>query len=278
MLYNIIKQLQETSSTNDKLAIMEQHKDNLLFKEYMRLVSCPSINFYITAKTFPTMPMPMAHQASFDMKDLEHAERTFAKRMLTGDAAKLGIRHWLADQATEQDQELCRMLLLKDIRAKIGVTLVNKVWPNLCVSVPYMRCSLPDEKTLEKFKNEEQFFVQLKYDSSFAYAFKSSQEFALITRAGSRYPKEIASIITEGIPENYVLMGELEVIYKGEVLPRKDGCGVLNSLLKGESLPLGFGLQLTTWDVVSVEEFSKGKSDKPYWERFNLLKGMFTNE
>lgn len=43
MLYNIIKQLQETSSTNDKLEIMKANKDNELFKEYMRLCTCPSI-------------------------------------------------------------------------------------------------------------------------------------------------------------------------------------------------------------------------------------------
>lgn len=34
MLYNIIKQLQETTSTNDKLEIMKANKDNELFKEY----------------------------------------------------------------------------------------------------------------------------------------------------------------------------------------------------------------------------------------------------
>lgn len=43
MLYNIIKKLQETSSTNDKLEIMKANKDNELFKEFMRLVTCPSI-------------------------------------------------------------------------------------------------------------------------------------------------------------------------------------------------------------------------------------------
>lgn len=43
MLYNIIRQLQETPSTNDKLEIMKTNKGNELFKEYMRLSTCPSI-------------------------------------------------------------------------------------------------------------------------------------------------------------------------------------------------------------------------------------------
>lgn len=275
MLYNIIKQLQETPSTNDKLSILKANKDNELLREYMRLVCCPSVSFYITAKTFPAVEHFGSEVISLHW--LRTVPPTLYKREVTGNNAKTYVRDYMHVLKQEQ-QELFKMLLLKDIRAKVGATLVNKVWPNLCVSVPYMRCSLPDEKTLEKFKNGEQFFVQLKYDSSFAYAFKSPREFALITRAGSRYPKEIASIITEDIPENYVLMGELEVVYKGEVLSRKDGCGVLNSLLNGGPLPSGCGLQLTAWDVVSVEEFSKSKSDKPYWERLNLLRGMFTNE
>jgi len=278
MLYNILKQLQETPSTNDKLSILKANKDNETLKEYMRLVCCPSVSFYITAKTFPVVSKIGTHTFQSLMNaGYSLGTKELSQRHVTGQAAKNFIVATMED-LDEEHQQLYKMLLLKDIRAKVGATLVNKVWPNLCVSVPYQRCSLPDEKTLEKFKNGEQFFVQLKYDSSFAYAFKSPREFALITRAGSRYPKEIASIITEDIPENYVLMGELEVVYKGEVLSRKDGCGVLNSLLNGGPLPSGCGLQLTAWDVVSVEEFSKSKSDKPYWERLNLLRGMFTNE
>lgn len=33
MLYNIIKQLQETPSTNDKLSILKANKDNELLKD-----------------------------------------------------------------------------------------------------------------------------------------------------------------------------------------------------------------------------------------------------
>lgn len=280
MLYNIIKQLQETSSTNDKLAIMEQHKDNLLFKEYMRLVSCPSVNFYITAKTFPTMPMPMAHQASFDMKDLEHAERTFAKRMLTGDAAKLGIRHWLADQATEQDQELCRMLLLKDIRAKVGVTLVNKVWDKLCVDLPYSRCSLPDEKNLKAFSKGETFIVQTKSDGQFAaLVLETAEWFAdvqLYTRNGSTYPQWFADYIAEGLNDNNaVYEGELLCYRNGQMLSRKEGNGVLNSILQGGELPEGVGVLYTVWNRLPLSDWKEGKTARAYGSMFlSLIKRL----
>jgi DNA ligase-1 len=264
MLYSIIKQLQETSSTNDKLAIMEQHKDNMLLKEYMRLVSCPSVNFYITAKTFPTMPMPMAHQVSFDMKDLEHAERTFAKRMLTGDAAKLGIRHWLADQATEQDQELCRMLLLKDIRAKVGVTLVNKVWDKLCVDVSYQRCSLPDEKNLKAFSKGETFIVQTKSDGQFA-ALVLDADVQLYTRNGSTYPQWMAEYIAEGLNDtNAVYEGELLCYRNGQMLSRKEGNGILNSILQGGELPEGVDVLYTVWNRLQLNEWKEGKTDTKY--------------
>ena len=40
----------------------------------------------------------------------------------------------------EEGQELLRMMLLKDIRAGVGVSTANKVWPDLCLQVAYQRC------------------------------------------------------------------------------------------------------------------------------------------
>ena len=39
-------------------------------------------------------------------------------------------------------QELLKMMLLKDLRAGVSVSsaTVNKVWPGLCLQVPYQRC------------------------------------------------------------------------------------------------------------------------------------------
>ena len=40
------------------------------------------------------------------------------------------------NQSTYQVKE-SEMMLLKDIRAGVGVSTVNKVWPGWCISIPY---------------------------------------------------------------------------------------------------------------------------------------------
>lgn len=273
-LYTIIKQLQETSSTNEKLAIMQENEDKELFKEYMRLVTCPSINFYISEKTFPDIPLPRGRQECFDMKDLGHCQRTFAERMVTGDIVKLCVREWLADQACREDQELCRMLLLKDIKAKIGVTLVNKVWPNLCVSIPYQRCSLPDEKTLTKFKTGEGFIVQTKGDGMFAsLVLEPSQwgeDVKLFTRNGNKFPQYFAEYIADGLNDmNAVYEGELLCFRNSELLSRKKGNGILNSVMQGSGeLPSDVSVQYHVWNRLPIADWKAGKTNKTYGECF----------
>lgn len=276
MLYNIIKQLQETTSTNDKLEIMKANKDNDLFREYMRLVSCPSVSFYITEKTLPVVEKCYAHQACFDMLDLKHCESEFAKRNVTGNDAKLAMRRWMEDQASMEDVELCRMLLLKDIRAKIGVTLVNKVWPNLCVDVPYQRCSLPDEKTLKKFNNGETFIVQTKGDGMFSSLVLDTTDWSdnasLFTRNGNKFPQWFAEHISEGLNDNQaVYEGELLCFRNGEMLSRKEGNGILNSVMQGGEKPEGVLVEYHVWNRLPLEDWKAGKTDKTYKECWEHL-------
>jgi hydroxymethylpyrimidine pyrophosphatase-like HAD family hydrolase len=52
-LYEIIKKLQETPGSNDKISILKEHTDNAQLKWYLRQALCPSISYYFTSKTFP---------------------------------------------------------------------------------------------------------------------------------------------------------------------------------------------------------------------------------
>lgn len=277
MLYNIIKRLQKTPSTNDKLEIMKANKDNELFKEYMRLCTCPSANFYITEKTLPVVDKCYAHQAAFNKLDLRHCESEFAKRNVTGNDAKLAMRRWMEDQATMEDVELCRMLLLKDIRAKVGVTLVNKVWPNLCVDVPYMRCSLPDEKTLKKFNTGETFIVQTKGDGMFA-SLVLNNEALLFTRNGNKFPQWVAEYVSEGLDDNlWVYEGELICVKNSEILSRKESNGILNSVMQGGELPKNVSIRYFVWNRIPVFDWKAGKSSNTYTDYFKSLRATLEN-
>lgn len=275
MLYNIIKQLQDTPSTNDKLSILKANKDNELLKEYLRLVCCPSVSFYITAKTFPVVSKIGTHTFQSLMNaGYSLGTKELSQRHVTGQAAKNFIVATMED-LDEEHQQLYKMLLLKDIRAKVGATLVNKVWPNLCVSVPYMRCSLPDEKTLEKFKKAEKFIVQTKGDGMFASLVldsKSSEKTKLFTRNGSKFPAWFAEYLATGLDDDkHVYEGELICFKDGVMLSRQQGNGILNSIMQGEDMPANVCVCYYVWNRVDTFSWKNGKESNVYVDLFQSL-------
>lgn len=283
MLYNIIKQLQETARTNEKLEIMKANKDNELFKEYMRLVCCPSISFYITEKTFPIVSKTGKHTfQSLYSTGYSLGTKELSQRHVTGQAAKNFIIATMED-LDKDHQQLYKMLLLKDIRAKIGVTLVNKVWPNLCVDVPYQRCSLPDDKTLKKFNNGETFIVQTKCDGSFATLAmeEDGSKVSLYTRNGNSYPTHVVEHLLQGSYNwegarkgaNHALEGELLCFRNGEMLSRKEGNGLLNSLMQGAEIPEDITLKQILWNYLPIKDWKSGKTAREYGNCFTALYG-----
>lgn len=279
MIYHIIKQLQQTSSTNEKLAIMEANKDNELLKEYMRLVTCPSVSFYITEKAFPVVTKTGAHTfQSLSAAGYTIGVEGLSQRHVTGQAAKNFIIATMED-LDEEHQELYKMLLLKDIRAKIGVTLVNKVWPSLCVDIPYMRCSLPNEKNLNKFKEAETFIVQTKGDGMFASLVLDNnnwnEDVSLYTRNGNKFPQWMAEYISEGLNDTQaVYEGELLCFRKDKMLSRKEGNGILNSIMQGGELPEDVSVQYHVWNRLPLEDWKGGVASHNYQVCFSSLVSM----
>ena len=75
-------------------------------------------------------------------------------------------------------------MLLKDIKAGISVSTINKVWPDLIFSQGYMRCSLPKDVDLVEWPWKEGVYSQVKMDGM--YAAGSNKQ--MITRNGSVFP------------------------------------------------------------------------------------------
>ena len=136
-LYEIIKKLQETPGSNDKIGILKEYTENAQLKWYLRQALCPSISYYFTSKTFPKSRVAGGEEFSYSAICL--LANSLSNRETTGNEAKLRVVS-LSDSLNEEGQELLRMMLLKDIRAGIGVSTVNKVWPDLCLQVAYQRC------------------------------------------------------------------------------------------------------------------------------------------
>lgn len=274
-LYEIIKSLQTTQGTKAKQAVLDDNKDNELLKAYLKAVYDPAISYYITKLPTPEKQQSERGVVISDVL-LEELDNMLAKRTLTGNMAKKWVAYVLSNMHPDQ-QELFGYIIKRSIDAKgIGETMVLKTFPGLFFVPPYMRCKGMDDKAKALYAAMTYFFVESKMDGSFAYLVRFLDgKAALHTRAGTYYPTWLAEKIASGVQANSVLMGELVVYLEGKLQNRKDGNGILNSLLAGDAdspEPEAIDVQMVAWDLITVEEFIRGESYSDLENRFtNLL-------
>lgn len=266
-LYDIIKNLQAAKGSNEKIKILEQNRNNTLLKQYLKATSDPSLSYYQTRVSRYESNLGY----SFNEATLSAIYKTLACRELTGDAAKKWLDNLMKASSFEA-QELIELLIKRSVGAGVGDTMILNVFPELYFIPPYQRCSLMDDKIKAKFDKLPEFLVQEKLDGSFCYLVKEAGKAPeAITRAGSKYPKEFAEKLAAGLPDGFVVVGELlvygEIATLGVPLDRKTGNGLLNSILKGGDVPNNLGFELTAWDCLTVEDFKAGKSPLKYCER-----------
>jgi len=278
-LYDIVKSLQEAQGNLNKQAILMQHKDNELFKEFMRVTYDPGINYY-QKKIVPAKTLAVSPSKEFGQETIDQMIGYLAERKDTGNKA-IATLSMIHHSLNGEGQELTKLMIDRSIGASVGDTMVLKTWPDLYFSVPYQRCSLLDAKAKEKFSKLPLMYVQEKCDGSFLYLVKEAGKAPeAITRAGSKYPKEFAEKLAEGVPDGAVLIGELLVFtnpqYDGkqDVLDRQTGNGMLNSILKGGDVDDNFIFKMFAWDYLKVEEFKAGKSNMDYSYRLASLSNL----
>lgn len=269
-LFEIITALQSTQGTNAKKTILEDNKENMILQDYLRTTYDPHINFYITEKTYPDVNKFVEDNENYPYYsdvDIHMFVHALAERNITGANAKSWLKETL-ETFNKEDQQLIKLMLLKDIRAGISISTINKVWPNLIAEQPYMRCSLQKDVDLSKWDWESGVYSQVKMDGM--YAAVSNKQ--VITRNGSVFPYDLLPLAfkldMKHIPEGYELNGEFTLLRNNKTLSRKEGNGLLNSLLQGTPLPKDVELHYTIWDV--MVNTPKGYSDD-YSTRFRRL-------
>ena len=271
MLYQIIKQLQNTSSTKEKEEILIKNKRNQDLKEFLRLTYCPSVVCDIGEKTYPIRN----NEGVANFKDFESLERVvenLATRRFTGNKA-LNYLSEMQDLFSDEFAELLRYAILKDARIGVGPKVINKVWKNLIVDVPYQRCSLMDDKVIERVNSsKEGVVVQLKADGVFAVHTPDG----MFTRNGSKFPDEFADLFYTNT--NYCIEGEIVWRHRISGLPvsRKQGNGITNSVLKS-----GYDIydddyskyypEFQVWNIIPEHDWKNHSCNIPYIDRYKLL-------
>jgi DNA ligase-1 len=273
----IINELRSTNSRNDKIAILTENKDNETLKRVLVLALDPTIQFY--QRKIPSFTF------SGNLIEFNNALdllSTLSSRELTGNAAVEFLSTLLSDVSNDE-AEIIKLIIQKDLKCGVNESTVNKVWGNLIPDYPYQRCSSISSVKLDKWNLQDGIFSQLKADA--LYCNLNHDEFGdvkMLSRNGKEFPldkfQDIVYQTKLHLQTNTQTQGELMVKRDGIILPREQSNGSINSVSKGGDFGVGEEPYFVVWDQVPLDEVGSKCSIKiPYKDRFVTLTSQVSN-
>lgn len=277
MIREMIMALQNEGSKNGKIAILK--KADLVFQDVLYYTYNPEFNYYIKAARKPAnfgsqTLYELWPQACSLLIDLHN-------RDITGNMAHEAVSN-LMSWMKQEEAEIFENIMKRDLRCGINVATINAAIDGLIPEYPYMRCSLPDKSNIGKFNWRYGVISQEKADGMFVNIIRKEGGGILIqSRNGSIFPmNEFGTLVSglqqlEGFLDETVLHGEMVVTdISGHVLPREEGNGVLNSVLKGGEFPYGLYPTVYLWDTIPLVDYKNGVCETPYNNRLYRLQKM----
>jgi hypothetical protein len=204
-MINIITELNSSNSTNHKLEVLKKYKDNELLQTLL------SLTYDITKYSFGIKKIPnytsnksdtftiSLHTALLILRD------TYCTRKVTGNEATEYLAGMLENMYEDDAAILCKVIN-RDLRLNFGKTLINKVWKDLIIDPPYMRCGIYNDKTAKKINFPA--IVQIKADGMYQAVTVEDGDVTFTSRSGEirEFPK--LKSIFEKFPSG-VYIGEL---------------------------------------------------------------------
>lgn len=261
-IFNIITELRSTGSSNSKKEILEKYKDDNEWKKF--LVYVYDVNGKVYGKTkLPIIPLvetidEIDFNAEGILEEIYSLLDSMADGEVTGKAADEALCDLLVGKANEV-VELVGLILKRDIKAKVGNTMIEEVYKDLIVVPPYMRCEKED-KLQKRIKYPA--IVQTKEDGLFLNTelIYNPNRFLNDLRVTTRQGFEMSDLPDLfklfGYMSNFfesVLMGEGLILNEDGLtyMPRAAGNGLITSYVKQSSTR-----------AKKLKDISLAKSDK----------------
>lgn len=121
----ILNELRETNSSNDKVEILKKNKDNVIFKEVLLWCYDQKINFYIT--NFNESLNEGTNTIDNNWNIIKDLYETLSSRKLTGNAARNFVKEVL-DSFDIDTQNIVLNTFKHDLRCNVGTGLISKVY------------------------------------------------------------------------------------------------------------------------------------------------------
>jgi DNA ligase-1 len=201
-IYNIIKELADTASRNDKIDILTREKDNQLLKQVLVAALNPFTQYYI--RKIPSYKQ--IETTDIGLEDAVGLLSDLSNRIVTGTAGSNYLKNVLQNLPPEKAQVI-EWIIGKDLRCGVQDSTVNKVWKDL---IPTFEVMLAD-----KWSDKHVVYptiVQPKLDGLRVLAFVEEDRVTFKSRGGKEFTTLAhieADILRSGVFTGYVLDGEI---------------------------------------------------------------------
>lgn len=263
----ILKMVENTSSTKEKENILKLNKDNELLKKVLYYTYNPNLKYGISESTAVTIT---GWESKFT--DIWDMLGTLARSNINNDL-RYHTGAFLCKIDNKDEWQLYIRMLLKDLRCNISAKTVNKVWKGLIPTHEIMLAS-KFEGTLDRKKGKVAVTTKVDGLRVSAIVDKTKGEVQWLTRQG----KEVLGLnqLTKAILEmalcNCFIDGELlamneEELNSGELFRKTTK--IANSKLEDKT-----GLRFIMFDYLGMTEYENKKCIIPYCERRFELRGQ----
>lgn len=268
---NILKNIENNSSTKKKLEILNENKDNTLLKDII------DYTYNKVKRVYNIKPKSIRNNLSINcdfnednLKGDNYVDLIFNvldnldNRKYTGNNA-IAICNELVSKLDEETVDLFYKILDRDLKIGVNGKTLNKVWKDIIPLPKYCRCDTFNKKAVSKF--EFPAFIQLKCDGTYREVHIHNSEVQIRTRSGEPYSNPVIEDQMKDLPEGYY-MGEFTIGEADQQFNRFEANGNINS-----DNPNYNNIHFTMWDYVTEKEYN-GEMNKPYHLRFNALEGI----
>lgn len=251
----LFRQIQETTSLNDKKKIITDNKDNDLFKKCLKFLLDSNVVTGISDKKLSKF----ISGAKGRVDAFEDVIK-YLRDNNTGRDIDVATAKGFINQQPDEDKEFYSQMITKKFRLGADAKLVNKCIPGL---IPTFDVMLGTSIEKVKLKGNEKIFISKKLNGT-RCAFVGDK---CMTRQGKEYTglQHIIEDLQELVGINMFVDGEL--VYKN-----KEGLTDSEAFQKGTGIATSKNedksdLKLIVFDMLPLNEFWNGQSKETYSER-----------
>lgn len=261
----LVDELNSTNENNAKLTIMSKYED---LKSLIAKVYDPLLPFHVTSagikKTNPKCD-------PVNVSDIMELMDMLSSRSITGHEAAATIQHFVGRH--KEYEELIYRILDKDLKIRMGLKQINKVFPGLIQEFSTALGETLNEKTL-KLLDQGSWYISRKLDGVRCLCFVGKSNVIYRSRVGNEFTTlgKLTPIILSQFKEGDVIDGEV-CIFNGK---NEDFQAAMKVIRKNNyTIPEP---RYKVFDLLTKSEFDRMESERTFKERHSMLKSrMATN-